>query len=404
MIHKLIAGVVVLGLAVTQAIRAADWPWFRGPEHDGMSAETGLLAKWPEGGPKVLWRTPLGKGYSGISVSRGRLYTMFDDGDQTFVGCFDAATGKPMWRTAAGRAFSDSQGDGPRSTPTVDGSTVYVLTAHGMLYALGTEEGNVLWERDLEKTFGTKVPQWGLSGSPVVAGGLLLVEAGGSDALMVALNKQNGREVWRSGSGKAGYSTPLVIEVNGVEQAVFFTAKSVYSVAVKSGQVYWEVPWKTSYDVNAAMPVFVAPDRVFISSGYDVGAAMFRITGDAGAMKATELWRNREMKNQFSTSIYSGGHLYGFDDKTLKCIDAATGETKWRLRDLGHGSLIHADGRLVVLGDRGQLVLVEATPEAFKESGRMQIFEGKTWTAPSLSGGKLYLRDEHELVAIDVSS
>jgi outer membrane protein assembly factor BamB len=243
-----------------------------------------------------------------------------------------------------------------------------------------------------------------MSGSPVVAGGLLLVEAGGSDALMVALNKQNGREVWRSESGRPGYSTPLVVEINGVEQAVFFTAKSVYSVAVKSGEVYWEVPWKTSYDVNAAMPVFVAPDRLFISSGYDVGGAMLRITGEAKGMKATEVWRNREMKNQFSTSIYSNGYLYGFDDETFKCVDASTGETKWRERNLGHGSLIHADGRLIVLGEKGQLVLVEATPEAFKVNGRMQVFDGKTWTAPSLSEGTLYLRDEQNLVALDVSS
>jgi outer membrane protein assembly factor BamB len=373
---RVIAAVVALAVAADPVVRAADWPWFRGPEHDGTSAESDLLETWPEGGPKVLWKTPLGKGYSGVSVARGRLYTMFDDGDETFVACYDAATGKQIWRSAAGKAFSDSQGDGPRSTPTVDGNVVYAMNAHGVLYALGTEEGVVKWERDLKTSFGTKVPQWGMSGSPVVAGGLLLVEAGGSDALMVALNKQNGREVWRSESGRPGYSTPLVVEINGVEQAVFFTAKSVYSVAVKSGEVYWEVPWKTSYDVNAAMPVFVAPDRLFISSGYDVGGAMLRITGEAKGMKATEVWRNREMKNQFSTSIYSNGYLYGFDDETFKCVDASTGETKWRERNLGHGSLIHADGRLIVLGEKGQLVLVEATPEAFKVNGRMQVFDG----------------------------
>jgi outer membrane protein assembly factor BamB len=394
---------VALAAAVGSPAPAADWPHFRGPDNDGTSSETGLLESWPEGGPNVLWKKDLGGGFSGISVSDGQLYTMFDLEQETFVASFDAATGEQVWRFGAGKAWKDRQGDGPRSTPTVDGDTVYAVTATGMLYALSSDEGIVRWERNLKDEYGAKIPQWGMSTSPVVAGGFLLLEVGGTNALMVALNKKNGREVWRAGSGKAGYSTPVVIDVNGVTQAVFFTAKAIYSVALKTGEIYWEQPWKTSWDVNAAMPVFIAPDLLFVSSGYDTGSAMLRIEAGDESVKAEEVWRNRDMKNQFSTSIYHDGYLYGFDNKILKCIDAKTGETKWRERDLGHGSLIYADGHLVVMGEKGQLVLVEATPEAFKSRGRMQLFEGKTWTAPSLSDGKLYLRDEHHLVALDVS-
>ena len=163
--------------------------------------------------------------------------------------------------------------------------------------------------------------------------------------------------------------------------------------------MHWKHPWKTSWDVNAAMPVLVAPKTVFIASGYDTGAALFKISKNG----AEEIWRTRDMKNQFSTSVLHDGHLYGFNNKILQCIDAKTGKLKWKARDLGHGSLIYADGNLIVMGEQGQLALVEATPEAYREKSQFRMFKGKTWTMPTLADGVLYVRDEHELVALDVS-
>ena len=195
---------VALAAAVGSPAPAADWPHFRGPDNDGTSSETGLLESWPEGGPNVLWKKDLGGGFSGISVSDGQLYTMFDLKQETFVASFDAATGEQVWRFGAGKAWKDRQGDGPRSTPTVDGDTVYAVTATGMLYALSSDEGIVRWERNLKDEYGAKIPQWGMSTSPVVAGGFLLLEVGGTDALMVALNKKNGREVWRATGWRSG--------------------------------------------------------------------------------------------------------------------------------------------------------------------------------------------------------
>jgi outer membrane protein assembly factor BamB len=381
-----------------------DWPQYRGPNRDGVSSETGLLDQWSAGGPKELWRTSLGRGFSGISVSGGRIYTMFAEGSDEFVVCLDAATGQEIWRKGTGSNFNDRFGDGPRSTPTVDGELVFALGAKGKLHALGATDGQPLWSRDLPGEFGAEIPRWGYSSAPLVDGKLLLVDVGGQGgSSIVAFDKKTGKEVWRSQNDKAGYSAPVVMTVSGRRQVVFFTGTTLVSLAPEDGTLLWRQAWKTSYDVNAATPIFIPPDKLFVSSGYDVGAAVYRVKMDGRQAEVQEVWRTREMKNKFSSSVLHEGHLYGFDEKTFKCIDAATGETKWKFRGLGHGSLIFADGHLVVLGDEGTLVLVEATAAAYREQGRAQIFDGKTWTVPTLSGGKLYLRDEKQLVSLDVS-
>jgi len=399
---------LLLALASGQASGAdgpaEDWPQFRGPERDGRSDETGLLLPWPADGPKRLWRVELGSGYSGISVYKGRLYTMFGrDGDELAVA-LDARNGETIWsfRTDANRG--DSQGAGPRSTPTLDEGIVYVLGAQGRLHALNAGDGKPVWSHDLRGEYGARIPQWGVATSPLVEGNLLLVDAGATGkGSILAFDKRTGKLVWRAFDDAAGYSAPIAVEVGGVRQVLFFTARHLVSIAPGDGTVLWSLPWKTSYDVNAATPVFIPPDRFFVSSGYDVGGAVYRIRVDGEKITVSRVWANREMKNQFSSSILVGGDLYGFDDKNLKCVDAASGQTRWRERGLGHGSLTYADGHLIVLGERGELVLVEATPEAYRERGRTRVFEGKTWTVPTLANGVLYLRDEKELVALDVS-
>lgn len=388
-----------LALGLTAVTSAADWPQFRGPNRDGVSRETGLLKTWPEDGPRVLWRVPVGEGYSAMSVVGNRLYTMYNQGSDEIVAAHDTATGKQVWRFRSDSAYNDSMGSGPRATPVVNDGLVYTLGAQGKLNALDAGTGKRVWGSDLQRAFGARPPQWGISTTPLVEGHLLLVDVGGaSNKSAVAFDKKTGKVVWTAQNDKAGYSAPIAVTVGGVRQVIFFTATSVASLSPGNGRLFWRTPWRTDWDVNAATPVFVPPDRLFVSSGYDTGSAMFRIGGGG----VQEVWRSRGMKNQFSSSVLHNGTLYGFDNATFKAISAANGEDRWRQRGFGHGSLILADGHLYVLSDRGKLALVEATPEEYREKASFEPLSGKCWTAPVLANGVLYLRNEEQMMALDV--
>ena len=400
------AAALVLGLALawSPASRAEDWPDFRGIDRDGRSAETGLLDTWPEDGPEELWRVRLGEGYSAPVVGDGRVYTQFDAEEGHVLVAYGAEEPRELWRLRLGEAYGSSMGNGPRSTPVMDGDKVYALTPQGTLHAVKASTGQSLWNIDLASTYNAKSPRWGVSTSPLVTGGLLLLDVGGAEgASRVALDKETGEKAWTSGDDGAGYAAPIVIEALGRSMAIFFTATRVSAVDPATGTELWSRPWKTDYRVNAATPIFVPPDRLFIASGYSTGGGLYRIVETEGGYGLEELWFNPKMRNQFSSSVIVDDHVYGFDNRTLKCLAVETGEECWAERGLGHGSLIYADGKLFILSERGRLVLAEATPEEFRERGSAQVFDGKTWTGPTLSGGRLFLRDERFLVSLDVA-
>ncbi len=412
-----------------------DWPQFRGHHRDGMSPATGLLDSWPEEGPKELWRVPIGEGYSAISIAAGRLYTMYaevppepaGEGEEPAAGegeepvdtegeaaaeaeapkteyaaAFDAATGKEIWRTAIGERIVTQFGNGPRSTPTVDGDAVYVLGAHGELAALAATDGAVRWQVSFKETFGSSHPNWGFSTSSLVEGDLLLVESLGPEGkAYAALDKTTGEVRWTTGdpSPNGSYNSPMAITMDGERRFVYVGNKVVRALDTDGNEV-WSHPWPEGE--THAMPIFIPPDRLFVSGAEGVGAALFQVKSDGDGMKVEEVWTNRIMKNHFSSSILHEGSIYGFDNATLKCISLDTGEQQWAKRGLGKGSLIYADGHLIVLSDRGRLVQIEATPESYVEKGRVQALDGKCWTAPTLAGGKLYLRSHSEMVRYDL--
>lgn len=381
-----------------------DWPQWRGPNRDGISTETGLLKTWPASGPKVLWRAASGEGYAGISVSNGRAFTMYSDGSHEVVVCLDAGAGKELWRYKASPVFRNDQGDGTRSTPTVDGDLVFTLSANGMLTALNTATGAKVWQHQIRDEFGGRVPTWGISTTPLVEGDKLIVDVGGrSGHSVIAFNKKNGSIIWKSETDIPGYSAPIAVNVNGVRQILVFTGSGLASFSPANGKRFWHFPWETSYDVNAATPVFIAPDKVFISSGYGVGGALLQISGSNGSSSVNQVWKSREMKNHFSSSIFYQNHLYGFDDAFLTCLDVATGKPKWQQRGFQKGSLLFADGHLIVLGERGLLALVEASPEGYKEKAQFQVLQGKCWTMPTLANGKLYVRNQREMLCLEVA-
>ena len=401
--------------------RNQDWPQWRGPNRDGISYEMELLKEWPSEGPIELWRIPIGEGFSGISVSNGKVYTMVAEGSNESVICLDAANGNEIWRFRTDGFYGESQGgNGPRSTPTIDGDILYTVSAFGKLYALNANTGDQLWRRDFQREFGSEMPRWGYCMSPLVEGDLLLVEVGGKDdKSIIAFDKENGESVWTAQRDVPGYSSPITIDVHGVRQTIFFTGTKLMSVSPEDGRLYWDYRWSTSYDANAATPVFIPPDKVFISSGYGTGAAVVQIKtvispqdkadiveqigNNRNKIKVDQLWKNKGMKNHFASSVLYNDYLYGFDNSILKCIEADTGQERWKTRGFGKGSLMLADDHLIVLGDKGELALAEATPAEFNEIAKAKVLEGLCWTAPTLSGGKLYLRNEREMVCLDVT-
>lgn len=429
---------VATALCLTAPLAAenTDWAQFRGPDRDGISSETGLTTTWPEDGPKEVWRVEIGEGFSAISVVGNRLYTMYAEsppepeaveasdseaadgeaaaeGDEAgaeaeakpagreYAAAFDATTGKEIWRTDVGEKLDNQFGNGPRATPTVDGDRLFVLSSFGTLYALATADGKELWKVDFtSEDLGSSRPYFGYSTSALVQGDLLLVEVGGSEGKSYAgIDKTSGEILWTSGEGSSGYSSALRIEMHGQEQFVYVTGGFLRAVD-KDGQEIWSYEWPQGE--THSMPILIEPDMIFASGAEGVGAAVVKITSSDDGLGVEEVWKSNRFKNHFSSSVLHGGHLYGFDNATLKAIDALTGEQAWAKRGLGKGSLILADGHLLVLSDRGVLVSIEATPEAYNEKARVQAIEGKSWTAPSLADGKLYMRNHAEMVCYDL--
>ena len=385
--------------------RPPDWHQWRGANRDGVSREAGVLKSWDGAGAKLLWRIPLGDGFSGVSIADGRAYTVYAKRKDEIVVCLDATNGKELWRYVIDERFkSPDGGDGARSTPTVDGDRVYALSAHGRLVALNAQNGKALWTCDFRSVFSSETPRYGFCTSAIVQGDLLLLQTGGTrDNALVAFDKHSGKIVWSCEDDPCGYSSPITATLSEKRQTVFFTGRGLVSVSPKTGTVYWRYDWQTPSNINAATPVFVPPDRIFISSGYDIGAAVVHIKGIDGKLVATTVWKSRVMKNHFSSSIYQNGYLYGFDNAVLKCIDAVTGREQWVTRGFGRGTLIYADGCLIILGENGNLALAKATPTEYEQLAETQLLKGRCWTLPTLSGGKLYLRNMEELVCLELS-
>ncbi|HEX6863892.1 MAG TPA: PQQ-binding-like beta-propeller repeat protein [Thermoanaerobaculia bacterium] len=402
----LLATVLLLGSdlipgAGADPSKGSDWPRFRGPQQNGVSAEKGLLRSWPESGPRVLWKKPIGSGFSSVTAVGDALYTMAVEGESEMAYRLRESDGEVVWRVPLGPVFPETFGNGPRSTPTVEGDEVYVLSATGRLHALKTRDGARLWELDLVKELGSPTPNRGFSQSPLVDGDLLLLEAGGTEGrAVIGLDKKTGKIRWSALNGKPGYVTPLAVTIEGVRQYVFVRTMEGDIVSfLPDGTVYWKYPWKPG---AIASPLFLPPNRIFASASEDVGAVLLEIgKGEDGKGALKEVWNNRLMKNHFSSSVLHDGHIYGFDNASLKCIVAATGEQKWVHRGYGKGSLILADGLLYILSDQGQLILAEASPAGFQEKGKVKVMEGKTWTSPVLSHGRIYLRDEDEMIVLD---
>ena len=388
------AGILLIGLAV--AAQADDWPRWRGPDANGISKETGWSAQWPAGGPKLIWKAKVGTGFTSFSVSQGRVYVMGNANDTDTVFCFEANTGKELWKHSyAAKLDPNVYEGGPNATPTVSGDRVYTLSKRAVVHCLDAAKGTVRWSTNLMEGLAVKMPDWGFSGSVLVEGDLCLLNVGSAGT---ALDAKTGKVVWFSGTEKAGYTTPVAFGAGDDRAVVMAIKQDVVAVRVQDGKELWRFPWKTLYDVNAADPILVG-NKVFISSGYEHGAAVF----DVGSTPPRTLWENKNMRNHFNSCALWQGHVYGVDENQLRCLAFDTGEAKWSERSVGKGSLTIADGKLIVLSEKGELMVAEATPAAFKPISRGQVLGGKCWSTPVLANGKIYCRNAvGDVVCVDV--
>jgi len=392
-----------------------EWPQWRGYHRNGRSPETGLLTDWPAKGPKEVWSKPLGGGYSSVSISGGRAYVTDRQDDQERALCFDAATGKELWEYRYDADYGGvAYGAGPRASPTVHDGRVYTVGATGVFLCLEAApaggKAKRLWRHDLIKEFNARTPQWGVACSPLVVGNLVIVQPGGTKGSIVAFDRKEGKLAWTALDDPSGYSSPVLTTAAGVRQVVCFTARRMVSLRPSDGALLWEYGWATPNNANIATPI-VAGDYVFLSSDYQAGCALLELTPDGDGVKAKPVYvrRDKVMRNQFSTCVRHGDRLYGFDVEGyggvghLKCINLRTFEEEWEAKDLQKGCLLYADGHLLVLTERGELALVEATPKEYRRKAKVTVLgRRETWALPALAGRRLYLRDNEKLVCLDL--
>jgi outer membrane protein assembly factor BamB len=384
--------------------KSTEWTDFRGPRRDGRYEGSPLRAKWPVDGLKPLWKQPIGEGYASFVISDGRAFTIEQRGEREVVAAYDVKTGRQIWTNTWTAAFREFMGgDGPRATPTFAEGLLYALGAQGELRCLEAATGRVIWRTNILDDAGAGNVQWGMAAAPLLVDDTVVVHPGGPDGKsVVAYNKRTGVRVWSSQNDAAGYASPILATIAGVRQIVVFTATRLMGLKPEDGSFLWDYPWRTQADINASQPLLIGDNRVFVSSGYGVGAAVLELSREGSAFKVREVWRNTKIKNRFNSSVLKDGYIYGFDESIMACVDAATGDLKWKGGRYGYGQLLLAGDQLVVLTEEGELVLVRATPDGHQELARFEAISGKTWNHPAITDGLLLVRNLREMAAFDL--
>jgi len=398
-------------LASVQALQAEDWPQFLGPQRNGISAEKGLIDKWPEAGLKVVWRTAGGVGMSGLAIQGERLVTLVQREGQQWLVAHDAKTGKSLWQTELAPEYKNSMGNGPRGTPTIAGNQVFAFTGEGLLIAADVRTGKIAWTQDTLKQLKGKEADYGMACSPLVVGESVIVTVGAPKATLVAYDTMTGKQRWASGNDPAGYSSPTMLKVGGREQLVAYTGASALGLAPQDGKLLWRYPFVTSFDCNIATPLAI-DGQVFLSSGENHGSVLLKLAPQGAGFEPEEVWSSlgpkSSLRSEWQTAILLDGNLYGMDNvggagpvTHLNCVDAKTGERKWQQQRYGKGNFIYADGKMFLTMMTGELVVIRPSPDRYVELGRMPLIE-TTRQAPALANGLLYVRDDKEIVCVDV--
>ena len=395
----------------TASASTGEWTQFRGPDRLNISHETGLLTSWPEDGPPLLRVIEgLGVGYSSVSISDGVIFTLGSDSDSEFMIAFDAETGEQRWSTRLGQLRNDAMGNGPQSTPTVDGDKVCGLSANGDLLCAHCSDGSVVWRMNILEEFGARNITWGISESPLIDGDKLICTPGGSQATMVALDKNSGRVIWKvltENQMQAGYASPVKCRLAGVDQYITFAHTGVFGVNLDGDHVLWSHSEAANETANCSTPIPWNGDSVFYASSYGTGGALVKIDGGRFSQQASTKFFTRKMDSHHGGMVVVDDHVYGTDGEVLICIDLRTGGIAWQSRSVGKGSVVAADGHLYLRSEEGPVALVELNPTEYVEKGRFsqqQRSDRRAWPHPVVCGKRLYLRDQDKLLVYDVAA
>lgn len=399
---------LTLFVAVSINALAGDWPQWRGPNRDAKSEETNLLEEWPEGGPPLAWKVNgVGGGFSTVSISKGTIYTLGDFKDD---GCYAIALkesdGSEIWKTKIGNTSNHGGYPGPRCTPTIDGGQVFVLSADGDVACLDAKSGEKKWSVNFKTDFNGKIMSgWGYSESLLVDGNQVVCTPGGSDGTLLALDRNSGKELWRTKewTDNAAYSSVIISTIEGTRQYIQLTDRSVGGVDPETGRLLWRAdrPGKV-----AVIPTPVVSDNiVFVTSGYNVGCNGFRVTKDGSIWNAEQIYAEQKYANHHGGVVLLDGYVYGANGGTFRCLNVKTGEIVFEGRSVGKGATLYANGHLILRSEKGPVALIEATPDGLNEVSRFDQPERSNrdaWPHPVIANGKLYLRDQDLLLCYDV--
>lgn len=384
----------------TQNNQAEAWNQFRGAERNGISTESLSQFDCSKSQPEFIWKKNIGSAFSELAIYEGVVYTMVSEVDDSLTGteylaAFSEETGDEIWKTKVDSIYFDEDGwgNGSRSTPTIDEKYIFSFSGHGKLTANLKKDGSFVWQHDFVKEFGSKTPRWGFASSPLVVGDNVIMEVGGTESrAFMAFNKENGDIVWSSSNGAASHDSPLLATIEGQEQIIFANGRTLYSL-LPEGDTLWS--YTMPFGGATAIPVFIPPNKLFLSAVRNPGFFVVEVENN----KASEVLKGVSMKNDFSSCVYHDGYIYGFHVAAVRCISAETGEVKWTKRGYGKGSLILVDNKLLILSDKGKLIIADANPDEYKENCSLQAIDGKSWTAPSFYNGKVFVRNLTEMAS-----
>ncbi|NOY43213.1 MAG: PQQ-binding-like beta-propeller repeat protein [Planctomycetes bacterium] len=382
-----------------------DYPQISGPNRTSKLSGPQLARDWEAQPPELLWRQPIGAAWSGFSVVGQYAITMEQRGESELVACYHLLTGDLIWTHADESHYASViAGEGPRTVPTIVDGRVFTLGPSGILNCLDLADGSTIWSKNIIIENETSAPGWGVSCSPLVTEGKVIVSAGGdSGRSLLAYDVETGSLVWSAGDDSASHSSPVLATLDGVSQTLIFNGPGVKSHDVNTGEVLWGYDWRGGHP-HIVMPVVLSDDRVLISSGYGTGSQLVQVSQDPqGSWSASQVWDSKRLKSKFANIIVHDGYIYGLDDGIFVCLDLASGKRQWKRGRYGHGQIIQAGDLLLVMAESGDLVLLEPTPEEHRELSRFSVLNGKTWNPPALAGQYLLVRNDKEAACYRLS-